>query len=301
MTGAYGRVLGAHLHLDHVPALTARTIDKAPVAITRVWLDWPAHGPTSPIPPEDAYMIVLQTGQPSRRELWLDGRPVRTEPLNPGEVALHDLRRQPTFKMYTPIDSVNFYIPRHSLDACADDAEAPRIEDLVFTPGIGVSDRILAAMGAAILPVFEDRDQVNQLFIDHFTSAVVVHIARAFGGMHVKQGPPRGALAPWHERRVKELLDANLAGDLTLSMLAGACDLSTRHFTRAFRQSVGLSPHQWLLQRRVDKARELLRDPRLSLAEVAIACGFANQSHFTRVFTRLASITPGRWRRVYRE
>ena len=298
---AYGKALGAHLHLDHAPALTARTINKTPIAITRCWLDWPTHGPTSPIPPEDAYMIVLQMGQPSRRELWLDGKPVRTEPLNPGDVALHDLRRQPVFKMYTAIDSVNFYIPRHSLDACADDAEARRISDLVFTPGIGVNDRTLAAMGAAILPIFEDADQVSQLFVDHFTGAVVAHVARAFGGMHLARRPPRGALAPWQERRAKELLDANLEGNLTLSMLAGACELSTRHFSRAFRQSVGLSPHQWLLQRRVDKARELLRDPNLSLADVAIACGFANQSHFTRVFTRIASVSPGRWRRMYRE
>jgi len=301
MTGAFGAALGRHLRLDHVPALAARTIDKTPIAITRCRLDWPTHGPTSPIPPEDAYMIVLQTGQPSRRELWLDGKSVRTEPLDPGDVALHDLRRRPVFKMYTPIDSVNFYIPRHALDACADDAEARRIGDLAFTPGIGVSDRILAAMASAILPAFEHPDQVSQLFVDHFTSAIVAHVASAFGGMHVGRRPPRGGLAPWQERRAKELLDANLAGDVTLSMLADVCDLSTRHFTRAFRQSIGLSPHQWLLQRRIDRARELLRDRSLSLADAAIACGFANQAHFTKVFTRLAGASPGRWRRAHRE
>ena len=96
--GAYGDKLGTYLHLDDVPALIARTTDKRPVAVTRCRLDTPAHGPTSPIPSEDAYMMVLQTGERSHRELWLDGKPVRTEPLNPGEVALHDLRRRPVSK-----------------------------------------------------------------------------------------------------------------------------------------------------------------------------------------------------------
>jgi Helix-turn-helix domain len=68
--------------------------------------------------------------------------------------------------------------------------------------------------------------------------------------------------------------------------------------SRAFRQSIGLPPHQWLLQRRVDKAKQLLRDSRSPLAEVAADCGFADQSHFTRVFTRAVGISPGQWRRA---
>ena len=81
-------------------------------------------------------------------------------------------------------------------------------------------------------------------------------------------------------------------------LLANACGLSSKHFSRAFRQSNGLSPHQWLLQRRVDKAKRVLRDPRVAIADVAIACGFSDQSHFTRVFTRWVGSSPGQWRRA---
>lgn len=299
--GAYGRSLGAHLRLDHVPALVARAISKAPVAITRCRLAAPEHGPTSPIPHEDAYMIVLQTGTRSRRELWLDGKPMRTEPLNPSEVALHDLRRRPVFKMHTPIDSVNFYVPRLSLDACADDAESPRFGDLKFTPGIGVDDRIVAALGLALLPAFERPNQVSQLFVDHFARALVAHIAHSFGGMKSNARLTRGGLAPWQERRAKEFVDANLDGDISVMLLARACGLSTKHFSRAFRQSTGMAPYQWLLQRRVDKARGLLRDAKLPLADVALSCGFADQSHFTRVFTRSIGVSPGQWRRAHRD
>jgi AraC family transcriptional regulator len=298
-TGAYGKKLGEHLHLDHVPALVSKTIIKAPVAVTRCMLDAPTHGPTSPIPDEDAYMVVLQTGQRSHRELWLDGRSVRTEPLNPGEVALHDLRRRPVFKMYTPIDSLNFYIPRRALDACADDANARRIEELHFTPGIGINDKILALLGSALLPAFEHPDRVSRLFVDHLTLAIVAHLAYSLGGMKDRERPVRGGLALWQERRAKEFIDANLDGDISVMLLARACGLSAKHFARAFRQSTGLAPHQWLLQRRIDKAKRLLCDAQVPLADAALACGFADQSHLTRVFTRAVGLSPGQWRRAH--
>lgn len=299
-TGAYGRRLGEHLHLDRVPALVSKTTDKALVAVTRCVLDAPSHGPTSPIPGEDAYMVVLQTGQRSHRELWLDGKSVRTEPLNPGEVALHDLRRRPVFKMYTPIDSLNIYIPRCALDACADDANARRIEELNFTPGVGINDEILAALGAALLPAFAHSAHVSQLFVDHVTFAIVTHLAYSLGGMKDQERLTRGGLALWQQRRVKEFVDANLDGNMTVMLLARACGLSTKHFSRAFRQSTGLSPHQWLLHRRIDRAKQLLRGT-LPLADLALACGFADQSHFTRVFTRAVGLSPGQWRRTHRQ
>jgi len=296
-TGAYGKSLGQHLHLTSAPALVCKTINKALVAVTRCTLNAPTHGPTSPIPSEDAYMVVLQTGQRSHRELWLDGKPVRTQPLHPGEVVLHDLRRRPAFKMYTPIDSLNFYVPHQALNACADDANARRIEELDFTPGVGSSERILAGLGNALLPAFHYPDHVSRLFVEHVTFAFVAQVAHAFGGIKVNERPARGGLAPWQERRVQGLMEANLGGEIPLAMLAAECGLSVSHFSRAFRQSTGTSPHRWLMRRRVELAKERLRERKLSLSEIALSCGFADQSHFTRVFTGFFGTSPGSWRR----
>jgi AraC-like DNA-binding protein len=82
-----------------------------------------------------------------------------------------------------------------------------------------------------------------------------------------------------------------------MASITRECGLSTGHFSRAFRQSTGLSPHQWLLQRRIDAARACLRDRDMPLSEVALACGFADQSHFTGIFTRCVGVSPGAWRR----
>jgi len=83
---------------------------------------------------------------------------------------------------------------------------------------------------------------------------------------------------------------------LSVTRLARKCGLSVTHFSRAFRRSVGMPPHQWLLHRRVDKARSLLECSKQELSEIALACGFADQSHFTRVFSRLVGTSPRAWR-----
>jgi AraC-like DNA-binding protein len=109
-----------------------------------------------------------------------------------------------------------------------------------------------------------------------------------------------GGLAAWQERRVRDYVDDNLSGDVTLAALAGACRLSASHFSVAFKTSFGCSPHRFLLKRRVELAKRLLLATDLSLVGIAISAGFADQSHFTRIFGRFMGITPGAWRRAWK-
>lgn len=111
-------------------------------------------------------------------------------------------------------------------------------------------------------------------------------------------GPGRAAS---QVRRAKEVLSANLDGRVQLIEVARACGLSASYFSRAFRRSMGTAPHKWLLTLRVEAAKQKLRDSRLSLWDVALACGFADQSHLTQVFTRVVGVSPGAWRRALDE
>jgi AraC family transcriptional regulator len=113
--------------------------------------------------------------------------------------------------------------------------------------------------------------------------------------------PVRGGLAPWQERRAKEVLSANLDGGVPLTEVARECRLSVSHFSRAFRRTMGVAPHNWLVARRIEVAKEKLRYSRLSLSDVALACGFADQSHLTRAFTGMVGASPGAWRRALDE
>jgi transcriptional regulator GlxA family with amidase domain len=94
-------------------------------------------------------------------------------------------------------------------------------------------------------------------------------------------------------------MSEDLSGEVPLAQLARECGLSASHFTRAFRQSVGMAPHQWLLAQRVERAKERLLHSDAPLATIAVDCGFADQSHFTRVFTKQMTASPGQWRREH--
>ncbi len=98
--------------------------------------------------------------------------------------------------------------------------------------------------------------------------------------------------------RAKELLAAHVAETLSIEDLAQACGLSRSHFGKAFKLSTGLTPHAWRQQYRIERAQALLLGERVDLAAIAALCGFADQSHFNRVFARLVGDTPGNWRRM---
>ena len=107
-----------------------------------------------------------------------------------------------------------------------------------------------------------------------------------------------GQLAPWQIRRVTEYLAAHLSDDIQLQTVSDLVKLSRSYFSRAFKISTGHAPHQWLLQARIAKAKELLVEGDLPLAQIAVDIGFADQAHFTRTFGRVVGQTPRTWQRA---
>ena len=97
-------------------------------------------------------------------------------------------------------------------------------------------------------------------------------------------------------RRVREYIEAHLHDSIELVELAAIAGLSIFHFARQFKQSAGVTPHYYVIQRRIERAQELLASTHLSLSEIAFATGFSDQSHLTRTFARVVGATPGAWR-----
>jgi AraC family transcriptional regulator len=106
-----------------------------------------------------------------------------------------------------------------------------------------------------------------------------------------------GGLASWQARRTFAYIEANLASKMDIDGLATVVALSRSHFSRAFKRSVGLSPMEYVVVRRVERAKEIIGGTREPLAEVALVCGFADQAHLSRRFRDIVGISPGRWRR----
>lgn len=107
----------------------------------------------------------------------------------------------------------------------------------------------------------------------------------------------RGGLTDCQIRRVMDYIDAHLSEELYIDTLASVAQCGEKHFPRAFRQSTGLSPHRWLVQRRIDRAKARLASTSMSIAEIALETGFVDQSHFTHVFRKSSGLTPAAYRR----
>ena len=107
--------------------------------------------------------------------------------------------------------------------------------------------------------------------------------------------PPtnRGGLAPARANRICQYIDSHLQENIALEALADIAELSVHHFARAFRQSLGIPPHNYIVQRRVEHAQQLLRNTDLPLSEIAIVAGFTDQSHLARHFRTITGVSPG--------
>jgi AraC family transcriptional regulator len=301
MTEAYGQPLGERFRVENAPAMVARAFCKGEIAVTELRCDNPPLEMSGSVRQEDAFLLTLHFRDIPSREYWEAGRRAPVCDLRAGETCLQDLKRDPTVLLDKPYHSLVFYLPRAALDAIADEANAPRILDLSYEPGAGVNDVAISGLGSLLLPALSHPDQAIQLFVDHVLWAVGVHTAQTYGGMRPVSRAVRGGLAPWQERRAKEVLRANLQGGVPLKEVARECRLSVGHFSHAFRHTLGVAPHKWLIEQRVVLSKEKLRDNRLSVSDVAAECGFSDQSHLARHFQRIVGVSPGAWRRALKE
>jgi AraC family transcriptional regulator len=230
-----------------------------------------------------------------KRELFLGGRSVYRGGYGARTTSIVDLEEEPTANLESPFDVVHFYVSRAALNEIADDRGAPRIATLACERG--AFDPTVWHLGEALLPALERPDEIGAMYADHLLMATHTYFAIAFGGMRLPASRSRGGLAPWQVRCASDLMIARLGEDLSLSELAKACGLSPNYFARAFKQSVGTPPYRWLLLQRVLHAKSLLRNADRSLSDIAAACSFADQSHFTRAFTSIVGASPGAWRK----
>jgi len=137
--------------------------------------------------------------------------------------------------------------------------------------------------------------------VDHDVSVARERIAKVRDLLLGRASPriDKGGLAPWQCKRVEELVEQRLEEPLRNDDLAGAVRLSAGYFCSAFRQSFGMSPHAFLLTRRIARAKALMRSGSGNLAEIALDCGFSDQAHFSRIFRQFSGTSPSAWRRAH--
>lgn len=242
-----------------------------------------------------AFSVMLQLRDQPKRELFLDERCVHRDAYPARTTSICNHLERPKANFISPFDMLFFSVPQTALDEIADDWGVQRIDNLSCERCL--LDETVWHFGQALLPALESPREVGSMYAEHALFAATTYFACAFGGMREISHPKRGGLAPWQLQRATETMMASLRDNIGLSQIADECRLSVGYFVRAFKRSTGVPPHRWLLRQRVERAKTFLRSSRMTLTEIAIECGFSDQTHFTRVFTGHVGMTPGSWRR----
>lgn len=243
---------------------------------------------------ENAFSILQQVDDLECHSGWLGGRRYRSGRLHAKSVDVVDLRDDPQWQFKGRFDALQFYIPSEALGAMA--AQHRGRAPSTLRSENDAQDDILWGLSQALVHA-SALPGANQLLTDQIAMALLIHFARAFGGLEPSASAGHGRLAGWQQRRAQEIMMARLASNLTIAQVASECRLTASHFARAFRQSVGVAPQRYLMRLRVSEAKKHLVQQHLPLSDIALMCGFGDQSHFTRVFRQLTGATPGAWRR----
>ncbi|WP_109125252.1 AraC family transcriptional regulator [Dyella sp. C11] len=293
---AYGNRLASSFQLSDPPTLVSHTTDQYRLAVTELRHDASDYGFTAPIAREEAFLIGLQLQALNRHELWLDGKSVPVQPILAGQSSFFDLTRDPIAYIAEPFHPLFFYMPQAAIDEVAREL-GMKPATLICRHGQLVDDPIIESLGRALLPALHATPLGNQLFVDHALLALRSHLVQNYTGVRARCPAHDKGLAPWQERVAKEMIREHLVDGIALATVATACGLSACAFINAFKRSTGMSPHQWLIERRIEHAVALMRQTSHPLSDIALEAGFADQSHFTRAFAARMGVTPGTWRR----
>ena len=244
------------------------------------------------LPGLDMHYISFTVRGPLHVERDTDEGRVEAD-FRPGHSLIIAAGRENTWRWDRPTDELHLYIDPAFLVDVATEAgfDSPElIERFAFEdPFLRQATRLLAEE-------MREPQSAGDLFAESTGHTVALHLLRTHCAMNPRERRVPGGLSPAQLRRVRSLIDEDIAAPLTLADLAAAAGVSRAHFARGFHKSTGVTPHRYLTIRRIDRARTLLAASALPVGEVAHAVGFASQSHFAATFTRHVGVPPTAYR-----
>ncbi|MBB5063060.1 AraC family transcriptional regulator [Granulicella mallensis] len=273
------------------------------VALTR-WLtpagSWPIELSSSG--GDNSYVLTFFIGSP--RGKWFFGG----KPFFEGQVPLNSLWIKEPFQQahaiyYGSSTSFRVYLPQSLISECYEAAYGRRPNaELICSPTKSTGDRILNRLVRMLIDVDDENNSVGPLFLDGISLALASRlIALDSKKMHLQVFDKEpSALAKWRLNRAIDYIEANLFRPIYLIELSNAVGLSRMHFAAQFRAATGYTPNQYVLRRKVAHSQTLLRDPSISVVDVALNLAFGTQAHFTVVFKSIVGSTPANWRKHVR-
>jgi len=246
---------------------------------------------------DQLHLLCVETTQrPCDAHKWMDGR-FQSRPIIQGDVFLLPKQVQFRERFEGAIDYILLYLDADWVAAVAQEALDP--DHIEILPHFPQPDPFIYQTGLLLKSAIEAEGAFNQLYGETLALALSVHLLQHYAGRKANQKLAAIAPVPSSSSNLAAIADyiqIHCDRNLSLIELANLAQMSLYYFARSFKQQIGLSPHQYLLRCRVERAKALLLQNELTVTEIAHRVGFADQSHLNRHFKQLTGLAPKQWR-----
>jgi AraC family transcriptional regulator len=243
------------------------------------------------VPPVTDFTIVSYRRGATFMERRFEGAWTKTY-CAPGDVSLLTRSQRSHWHWTKAIDVSHVYLTENLLSGVCADVTDRLVADVRLHDVLKSHDPVVAAAAGAITREAQEQALGNALYVEAVATQLAVHLFRNYASVTFRGPSGKGKLSPAQFRRLTEYIDSRLHQPLHLETLAAVSGLGVWTFTRYFRESFGRTPHAYVVERRIDRARRLLIQSSLPIKEVASLCGFADQAHMTRAFQTHLHTTP---------
>lgn len=235
------------------------------------------------------HIITIPTRSIASVEEVVDGKvQVRSSRVGNFTIAPPEFRRQ--YRWKEEIQLIHIIVEPMLVNCVAGESVDPDTVELI--PHFSKSDPLIYQIGLALKAELETNHSNSRLYAESAATFLAVHLLQRYSTRKPDLKKYAGGLPQYQLKQAIDYIQAHLETDISLDEIAACVGISRYYFCRLFKQSTGLSPHQFVIQQRVERAKQLLRQGKMSLTAVAIACGFSHSSHLHRHFKRLTGVTP---------
>lgn len=216
--------------------------------------------------------------------------------VGPGVVSVLTRAQESHWRWDEPLDALHVYLPYDAFAGVAAEVFERDIADIELHDVLGADDTVLTNAANCLANESRVGGLGGRLYVEALRCQICVHIIRTYATVAFREHRSCGGLTQAQCRMIIEFIEENISRNISLAELAGLLQLSVFHFSRKFRREFGYPPYAYVIQQRLERAKRQLRGGNVPLKVVAANCGFADQSHMTRLFRRALNVTPAEYR-----
>jgi AraC family transcriptional regulator len=244
----------------------------------------------------DEHAICLSLAPRPVRFLQIKGGKMHTSLYGKGDISITPAQ-VPFFARWEDDDHyMQIRLASQFLQSVAREALNLDLDHLELLPKFRTRDPQIESIGMMLLAELQQDNLGGRLYIESLSNVLAVHLLRQYAAAKSTLPVYEGGLSQHQLVKVLDYINDRLDQEIKLADLAALLDMSQFHFSHLFKQSIGTSPHQYLLQQRVERAKQLLKHTDQSIMDIAFACGFSSHSHLSKQFRQLTGTTPKAYR-----